>query len=131
MKRIHYILIAIITLLIGLASRKFGNYLPDFLQEYSGDAIWAMMIYWGFRVLLYHKPIYISTVVAWIFSVAIEFSELYKAPWINHIRKTTIGGLILGYDFAYSDILCYTVGIFIGYAVDTLLSNLKSKSRKA
>ncbi len=128
MKRQTYIFTTIITLILGLASRKFGNYLPYFLKEYSGDAIWAMMIYWGFRFCLYNKPIYYAAIFSWTLSILIEFSELYKAPWIKEIRATTIGGLILGYDFAWSDIVCYTVGIVIGFCLDSFLFNRFHKS---
>ncbi|MDZ4757326.1 MAG: DUF2809 domain-containing protein [Bacteroidota bacterium] len=127
MKRSTYIFIALITLVIGLASRKFGNYLPDFLQKYLGDAIWAMMIYWCFRFALYNKSLFYSAISAWVLSVLIEFLELYKAPWIKSIRATAIGGLILGYDFAWSDILCYTVGIALGFCSDKLLSGVQKR----
>ncbi len=121
MKRYNYIFIAAITLVIGLASRKFGNYLPGFLQEYSGDAIWAMMIYWGFRFIIYSKSLYHAAIYSWILSVLIEFSERYKAPWIKEIRATTIGGLILGFDFALTDIICYSVGILLVFCLDKFL----------
>lgn len=123
MKRYNYIFIAVITLVIGLSSRKFGNYLPDFLQEYSGDAMWALMIYWGFRFIIYNKLLYHAAIYSWILSVLIEFSELYKAPWIKEIRATTIGGLILGFDFAVTDIICYSVGILLVFCLDKFLFN--------
>jgi hypothetical protein len=48
------------------------------------------------------------------FSIAIELSQLYHAPWIDSIRHTTLGGLILGFDFVWSDLVCYAVGVGIG-----------------
>jgi Protein of unknown function (DUF2809) len=49
-----------------------------------------------------------------LFSVVIEISQLYHAPWIDSIRQTTLGGLILGYDFVASDLTCYALGIGLG-----------------
>ena len=41
---------------------------------------------------------------------AIEGSQLCHAPWIDTIRHTRLGALVLGYGFLWSDIICYTVG---------------------
>jgi hypothetical protein len=47
-------------------------------------------------------------------SVLVETSRLYKAPWIDSIRRTTLGGLVLGFDFVWSDLACYAAGIGLG-----------------
>ena len=54
-------------------------------------------------------------------SYLIEISQLYHAPWIDAIRATALGGLVLGFGFLWSDILCYTVGVLLGIIVDGLL----------
>ncbi len=43
----------------------------------------------------------------------VELSQLYHAPWIDSIRQTTLGGLVLGFGFLWTDLLCYSVGIAI------------------
>ena len=58
--------------------------------------------------------------VALSFSYLIEVSQLYHAPWIDSIRATTLGGLVLGFGFLWSDIACYTVGVTLGFWVDSL-----------
>ena len=50
----------------------------------------------------------------------VEVSQLYKAPWIDSIRRTTLGGLVLGYDFVWSDLACYAVGVGLGVAVERI-----------
>jgi hypothetical protein len=47
-------------------------------------------------------------------SVLIELSQFYHAPWIDSIRQNTLGGLILGFDFVWSDLACYAVGVGLG-----------------
>ena len=64
------------------------------------------------------------------FSFAIEFSQLYQADWINALRRTTLGGLILGYGFLWSDLVCYTVGILIGAGIELGISNWTGMRRK-
>jgi len=60
--------------------------------------------------------------LALAFSVAVELSQLYHAPWIDSIRHTTIGGLILGFDFVWSDLVCYAVGVGIGVVIEKALA---------
>ena len=59
------------------------------------------------------------------FSVAIELGQLYHAPWIDSIRQTTLGGLILGFGFLWSDLACYAVGVGLGVMIDVATTALK------
>ena len=52
--------------------------------------------------------------VAMLFSLDVEISQLYHAPWIDSIRRTTLSGLLLGFGFIWSDLACYAVGVAIG-----------------
>ena len=45
-----------------------------------------------------------------MFFYGIELSQLYHALWIDAIRNTTLGGLIIGFGFLWSDLVCYTIG---------------------
>ena len=44
----------------------------------------------------------------------VEISQLYHAPWIDAIRQTALGGLVLGFGFLWTDLVCYSVGVMIG-----------------
>jgi hypothetical protein len=79
------------------------------------------MIYFGFRFLFITQPVKISVILSLIFCYAIEFSQLYKAPWINNLRHALFGRLVLGEGFLWSDLLCYTVGIAIGVLLENHL----------
>jgi len=119
-KRLIYLAVTILIVCLGLASRKFGNVLPSFIAEYSGDALWAAMVYFGLRFLFPSQSIFKIGVSALLFSYFIEITQLYQADWINSIRNTTIGALVLGHGFLWSDLVCYTVGVFIAYLTDRL-----------
>ncbi|MDX8376640.1 MAG: DUF2809 domain-containing protein [Mariprofundales bacterium] len=66
-------------------------------------------------------------ITAIVFAFTIEFSQLYHAPWIDQIRSTMIGGLILGFGFKISDLVCYTIGITLGVNISLLISYLLDK----
>ena len=67
--------------------------------------------------------------LALAFSVAVELSQLYHAPWIDSIRQTTLGGLILGFDFVWSDLVCYALGVGLGVLVDVIGGIVPGKDR--
>jgi len=41
----------------------------------------------------------------------VELSQLYQGDWINGVRGTLPGRLILGQGFLWSDLIAYAVGI--------------------
>ena len=61
------------------------------------------------------------------FSLMIELSQLYHAPWIDAIRRTRLGGLVLGYGFLWSDLACYAVGVVCGAFAELLIGWLKDR----
>lgn len=118
--RIRYFIITIIIMFMGLLSRKFMFIFPRNIAPFIGDMLWAMMVYFGFRFLFPKLNITKSLVLAFLFSFSIEISQLYQAQWINNIRNTIIGGLILGHGFLFEDLISYIIGIILGCAVDKL-----------
>lgn len=120
--RILYLILTIITIILGLLSRKVQG-LPQIISSYSGDALWALMVFFLFSFLFNKKSTIFILVISIIFSYGIEISQLYHSPWIDSIRATTLGGLILGFGFLWSDLICYTVGIVIGAIIDKIINN--------
>jgi hypothetical protein len=108
----------LLTVLLGLASRKFGVYLPAFLTAYAGDALWALLVFWLIGFLFTRKPSHWVATSALVFSFGIEASQLYHAPWLDGLRSTTLGSLVLGHGFLWTDLLCYATGIGLGYLLE-------------
>jgi hypothetical protein len=103
---------------LGLGSRRFGGSLPGFVASYSGDTLWALVAFLGLGLLLSRASTSAVTLMAISFSALIEISQLFKAPWLDSIRSTTPGGLILGFDFVWSDLVCYAVGVGLGIMIE-------------
>ncbi|EEL50481.1 hypothetical protein bcere0022_21930 [Bacillus cereus Rock3-44] len=101
-------------IILGLGSRKFAYVLPDLLNSYLGDALWALMVFIGFGFLFHKMETKKVALLSLLFCYGIEMSQLYHAEWIDSIRATTLGGLVLGYGFLWSDVLAYTIGVGIG-----------------
>lgn len=117
-KRWIYLAVTLIIILAGLASRKYGNALPQFIATYAGDTLWAAMVYFGLRFLFPSVSILKAAAISLFFSYCIEISQLYQADWANLVRSTTLGALIFGHGFLWSDMICYTVGILLSAIAD-------------
>ena len=124
--RLLYLLLTIIVMVLGLLSRKISG-LPKIIELYSGDILWALMVFLLFAFLFNKKSTIFIISWAIIFSYSIEISQLYHAPWIDAIRNTVLGGLILGFGFLWSDLVCYTIGIIIGIIIDIMINKTNIK----
>jgi hypothetical protein len=120
--------IALIALaaILGIGSRCFASSLPGFVAAYAGDTLWALAAFLVVGLVVPRASTWRVAVLAMSFSVVIEVSQLYHAPWIDSIRRTTLGGLILGYDFVGSDLACYAVGVGLGIVIE--LTSLHDRS---
>lgn len=107
-----------LTLIIGLGSRKVPHLYPEFLATHLGDTLWALLIFWVIGFVWPRIASKWALVVALLFAYGIEMSQFYQADWINSLRNTTLGALVLGHSFLWSDIACYTVGIGFGYVAE-------------
>ena len=124
--RLLYLILTIIVMILGLLSRKISG-LPKIIELYSGDILWALMVFLLFAFLFNKKSTIFIISWAIICSYSIEISQLYHAPWIDAIRNTVLGGLILGFGFLWSDLVCYTIGIIIGIIIDIMINKTNIK----
>jgi len=115
-KRILYFGLVVFTIIIGLLSRDF-----TFIPLFIGDILWATMVYLIVRFLFISKKVKFIVLISLLFCYAIEFSQLYKAPWIDNLRHTLFGRLVLGETFLWGDLLSYTVGIGAGILIERLI----------
>jgi Protein of unknown function (DUF2809) len=114
---IWIVLIALV-IPLGLGSRRYAHALPAFVAAYAGDTLWALVAFLGFGLVLPRATTRTVALLAITFSVLIEVSQLYHTPWIDSIRHTTLGGLVLGFDFVWSDLACYVVGVGLGVVIE-------------
>jgi hypothetical protein len=105
---------------LGIGSRRYAEHLPAFVAAYAGDTLWAFVAFLGIGLLLPRTSTWAVAVLTMSFSVLIELSQLYHAPWIDSIRRTTLGGLALGYGFLWGDLVCYAVGVGVGVVIEAI-----------
>ena len=93
----------------GLGSRRLGG-LPSWITLYAGDVAWGAFFFALFCAVW---PT-LTTTKAWLAALIttelIEVSELYRTPWLDTLRATRVGGLLLGHVFLWSDVVCVALG---------------------
>ncbi len=131
--RISSLVIATLMIVLGLASRHaaIAPSLPVFLQQYAGDTLWAMLVYFLFAIVFPQHGRIKLALYGLLFAYSIEISQLFHPPWLEVLRASRLGGLILGYQFVWSDMICYSVGIILAVSIDTLQRTLYSSTHKA
>lgn len=116
--RIVYFFLILLTVGIGLTSRKMADQLPKLVNLYLGDILWALMIFLITGFIFNKRKTGCIGLYAAAFCYLIEISQLYHTQWIDAIRSTTLGALILGYGFLWSDILAYSMGVGLGIILE-------------
>ncbi|WP_257451754.1 ribosomal maturation YjgA family protein [Archangium lipolyticum] len=114
------LMLLVIALGLGSRSALAAVYLPPFLRAYTGDTLWATMVY---LCLVFARPrIPVRRAAAWALgiSVLVELSQLFHTPWLDALRANRFGALLLGRGFVGSDLLCYAAGAALAAGVDLL-----------
>lgn len=114
--RIKYALLVLATIGMGLLSRT--SLTPALIYPYTGDAFYALMMFFIMAFLFINlKPTQIFLLAVGL-CFLIEISQLYHAPYIDSIRQTRLGGLVLGFGFLWSDLVAYAVGGLFGLVLE-------------
>ena len=116
--RLRYAVAVALTIAAGLASRVWARALPWWLAKNAGDALYATMMVFGIGFLATRARTSRVAAAALAVCFAVEFSQLYQAPWIDAVRATLPGHLVLGQGFNAFDLVCYAVGVAIGVAIE-------------
>ncbi|MFC5454463.1 DUF2809 domain-containing protein [Prosthecobacter fluviatilis] len=109
-----------LALVLGAGLLWRSCYLPlsSFLSKYGGDALWALSVFLAVGLCFRHASTWRITLISFAFSWGIEFSQLYHAPWLDQLRSSLPGRLVLGSTFNAPDLLAYLVGIILGAAAE-------------
>ncbi|MET4203209.1 DUF2809 domain-containing protein [Bradyrhizobium sp. LA6.12] len=121
--------LALAVIACGLSLRWYGFPLglPAFVVKYGGSLLWATMVFLLVGVLLPWMSRSRLAAIAVVIAIAVEFSRLVHAPWLDAFRLTTAGALLLGRIFSLWNLVAYAVGIAFGVWVDGLVGWAKAR----
>lgn len=79
-----------------------------------------LLVYYIFSAIAPNKKGFYRAITALAACYCIEILQLYNAPWLNALRATLPGRLVLGNGFLFSDLATYFIGIAAAFAIDNL-----------
>ena len=126
--RLIYALAGALVIGTGLLWRSGLLPLPSFLVKYGGDSLWALVVFLCFGFVFRRSSTVRIALGALCFAWSVEFLQLYHAPWIDGIRSTRLGRVVLGTTFNSPDLLAYVVGIALGALAEHVYLNENQKT---
>lgn len=105
---------------LGLLWRSHLVNLPPPVAKYGGDALWALLVFLGLGCCFPKSPTWRLACAALGFAWSVEFSQLYHAAWIDAVRATRIGALVLGSTFNLPDLPAYLLGVMCGACAENI-----------
>ncbi|MBL1173814.1 DUF2809 domain-containing protein [Pantanalinema sp. GBBB05] len=92
----------------------------DFFGSVAYEIFWILLIVFYFPKFSVMK----AAIAVCLATCAIEFLQLWTPPFLQAIRATLPGRLVLGNTFLWSDFPAYFVGSFLGWLGVRSLKNL-------
>ena len=117
-KRIGTIMVAVLVAGVAISTRRYGAWYPTLVRTYGGDTLYAVFVYIMLCALWPRGRVVTLGALALLGCFGVEFSQRLEWGWLASLRDTTVGGLILGHGFLWSDMVCYTVGVALAMGVD-------------
>lgn len=122
-RRWLYLVLILLNIPLGLATRWAPQYFPTLIRIYGGDVFSATCIFFGFRFLYPLTSLPKVSLISFLVCIAIEVQQLYQAEWAVKLRNTPLG-ILLGHGFLWSDCVCYAVGTVIAAGLAFLLERV-------
>ncbi len=112
---------ALVTIPLGLGSRRFAAHLPSFVADYAGDALYATLMCSLLRFVCPRARSLWIGLGAFALSALVEVSQALHVGVLDAARATRLGRLVLGTTFVWSDFPCYAAGALLGVLIDSAL----------
>ena len=108
-------------IVLGLASRRYADVIPDFAARYAGDTLWATAAYVALSIAWPGAGVRLLAAGAALIALTVELSQLARPAWLEAARRWPGARLLLGYGFLASDLVCYAAGVALGAAIDVAM----------
>lgn len=100
---------------LGLASKVYSGWGQGWVEGYSGDILFEMA--WIFFIAGLWPRVSARKLSLWVFGMTsvVEVLQLWQPPWLQAMRATLPGKLLLGSTFVWADFFYYGLGCLIGW----------------
>lgn len=129
-RRIIYLLLFAFFIWLALATRHHRDWFHPLIAKYGGDVIWAGAFLFLLRIIFIKTKLWKLAVWCYVLGVLDELTQLIRTPFFDEIRSTTIGRLMFGVGFVWSDLLCYAIGTLLAWPMIALMERYIFTTKK-
>lgn len=105
---------------LGLGSRSGHAAIPMWIADHAGDALWSVCAFVGFAWIRPDARSRSLCAAALITSFSVEVSQMVEVDWLDELRRTVPGRLLLGQGWQWLDLPRYVVGVLLAVTADAL-----------
>jgi hypothetical protein len=102
---------------LGLGTKHYHGPAQGWARASAGDILYAAFWFFVVKWLWPRASTWRAATAVFLYSTAVEFSQLLHTPGLDRLRHTTPGRLLLGTEFAWADLVYYLVGAAIAAGV--------------
>ncbi len=128
MTRIFSALGLVLVIPLGLVSKVYSGWGSAWVEGYLGDILFEMA--WIFFIACLWPRVSAKHLSLWVFGLTsgVEVLQLWQPPWLQAIRATLAGKLLLGSTFVWGDFFYYALGCLLGWmALEVFQSRGRSR----
>ena len=123
MNRKAFLWILILLIPIGLSTKFYRGVFEDWVHLYAGDIFYPMFWYVLLRMLWGNTSRFWCAVLVLSFCTLIEVSQLWKPSFLQVLRQTFVGAVILGSGFDWLDLVYYVAGIGLAVGIEQWITS--------
>jgi hypothetical protein len=116
--RKYLFLILLLLIPIGLGTKFYRGPFEQWVHLYAGDIFYPMFWYFLARFVWPRLPCLWGAVGVFGFCALIEVSQMWKPVFLQTLRQTFFGAVLLGSGFDWPDFLYYAVGVGIAVGIE-------------
>jgi hypothetical protein len=103
---------------LALYARQYALAHPSSPFDFVGDALWALVVFSMVGLFFPTMSTWHATAWAFLIPSLFELGERYQLPWLEPLRGTSLGLVVLGTEFVRLDFACYAAGALVGMSVE-------------
>ena len=111
----------------GLALRGYGLSLglPSSIVKYGGSILWGTMVFLLVGMAASNLSRHHAALIAALIAVGVELFRLVHYRWLDAVRLTLPGALLLGRIFSVWNMVAYGAGIGLGLLLDRSAASVR------
>lgn len=124
--RLATVVLILTTIAIGLGCKQYSGPGHAFVNNWGPASVCyeVLFVLVGFLVFPRRAMIAKIAICVCLLTCLVEISQLFHIQWLDELRKTFFGRMLLGTSFSWWDFPAYPVGAWVGWIVARWISRL-------